>query len=210
MYGNVWEMYENVWKMTANNDKGGVDEYDAAVKALTVPEWEVNQTATDPCEVFQHAGLIKPTYDTLIAGFAKGMGNVEVSIPAALKKMGRIVEKSLLKRWGEWDGWLAIHYKDHGGNANKVCDIVRGMLQCSTMGDIAKLVKRLGQSQDIVVTRVKDRFIRSPSAGGWRDCMINFYVKSDPNKHICEVQLVHRSMMTARKGLPGHSVYNRV
>ena len=40
--------------------------------------------------------------------------------------------------------------------------------------------------------------------------MINFYINDDPNKHICEVQLVHNMMMTARKGLPGHAVYNRV
>ena len=33
---------------------------------------------------------------------------------------------------------------------------------------------------------------------------------ADSNKHICEVQLVHNMMMTARKGLPGHAVYNRV
>ena len=40
--------------------------------------------------------------------------------------------------------------------------------------------------------------------------MINFYLNSDSNKHICELQLVHTQMMTARKGLPGHAVYNRV
>ena len=40
--------------------------------------------------------------------------------------------------------------------------------------------------------------------------MINFYLVADSNKHICEVQLVHNMMMTARKGLPGHAVYNRV
>ena len=43
-----------------------------------------------------------------------------------------------------------------------------------------------------------------------RDCMINFYLVADSNKHICEVQLVHNMMMTARKGLPGHAVYNRM
>ena len=40
--------------------------------------------------------------------------------------------------------------------------------------------------------------------------MINFYLVADPNQHICELQLVHNMMMTARKGLPGHAVYNRV
>merc|ERR1712166_844930 len=115
-----------------------------------------------------------------------------------LKKMGRIIEKTILKR------------PDDLGNANKVCDIVRGMVTCDNMTQIADVVGHIGASDDIVVARVKDRFFEAPSAGGWRDCMINFYVKSDVNKHICEVQLVHKMMMTARKGLPGHAVYNRV
>ena len=29
-------------------------------------------------------------------------------------------------------------------------------------------------------------------------------------RHVCELQLVHGNLMTARKGLPGHSVYSRV
>ena len=48
-----------------------------------------------------------------------------------------------------------------------------------------------------------------PSGGGWRDVMINYYLKSDEAKHVCELQLVHASLLTARKGLPGHVVYGR-
>ena len=33
---------------------------------------------------------------------------------------------------------------------------------------------------------------------------------SDANKHVCEVQLVHRSLLTARRGLPGHVIYGVV
>ena len=40
--------------------------------------------------------------------------------------------------------------------------------------------------------------------------MINFKFRNGGSKHVCELQLVHRSMLTARKGLPGHDVYNRV
>jgi WD40 repeat protein len=60
-----------------------------------------------------------------------------------------------------------------------------------------------------VVVRVKDRF-KHPSGGGWRDVMVNFYVVSDGAKHVCEVQLVHNSLLTARKGLPGHIIYGVV
>ena len=40
--------------------------------------------------------------------------------------------------------------------------------------------------------------------------MINFRFRNGGSEHVCELQLVHRSMLTARKGLPGHDVYNRV
>lgn len=60
-----------------------------------------------------------------------------------------------------------------------------------------------------MVVRVKDRF-KHPSGGGWRDVMINFYVVGDGVKHVCEVQLVHKSLLTARKGLPGHVIYGVV
>ena len=60
-----------------------------------------------------------------------------------------------------------------------------------------------------MVVRVKDRF-KHPSGGGWRDVMINYYVVIDGAKHVCEVQLVHKSLLTARKGLPGHIIYGVV
>ena len=65
-------------------------------------------------------------------------------------------------------------------------------------------------NEEIVIVRVKDRFVQAPSAGGWRDVMINFYFKSDRKKHICEIQLVHNQLLTARKGLSGHVIYNIV
>jgi hypothetical protein len=40
--------------------------------------------------------------------------------------------------------------------------------------------------------------------------MINFTLASDANRHVCELQLAHDLMLTARKGLPGHVVYARV
>ncbi len=57
----------------------------------------------------------------------------------------------------------------------------------------------------IVVVRAKDRFSQ-PTAGGWADLMLCFYMAQDPARHVCEVQLVHVHMLTQRKGLPGHIV----
>ena len=40
--------------------------------------------------------------------------------------------------------------------------------------------------------------------------MDNFMICGDKNKHVCELQIVHKVMITARKGLPGHVVYGKV
>ena len=60
------------------------------------------------------------------------------------------------------------------------------------------------ESDSLVIVRIKDRFVEKPSQGGWRDLMINFHFKGDPNRHICEVQVVLGKMLVARKGLGGH------
>ena len=62
----------------------------------------------------------------------------------------------------------------------------------------------------INIVRLKDRFCTVPSSGGWRDLMVNVTLVGDELAHICELQVVHENMLTAREGLPGHAVYNRV
>ena len=64
-------------------------------------------------------------------------------------------------------------------------------------------------NDQIAVVRFKDRFV-TPLQGGWRDVTINYFLRSDERKHICEAQLVHTSMLVARKGLDGFAIYNRV
>ena len=193
------EVYDTVWRRIPKHEKTGVDTYKLAVKRLVVPiEVAQHQTTKDSSTLYQHAAAAKPLYDAFVSNLAGNTPLLQVFIPEKLKNMGRIIEKSLLKR------------KDDPGNANKVCDIVRGMVTCSGMQQIAKLIGLLSEQEEIVITRVKDRFLACPSAGGWRDCMINFYFKSDANRHICEIQLVHQQMLVARHGLPGHDVYNCV
>ena len=119
-----------------------------------------------------------------------------ISIFQALKNIVRIVEKSVMNGGDP-------------GNCNRVFDVVRGMVECPNMEVITRILSNLHRSETIELVRMKDRFCVKASPGGWRDCMVCFVVKDDPNKHICEVQLVHHDLLTARKGLPGHSVYNR-
>ena len=191
-------VYVNMWGMTSKSDAEGCANYIESIQKLSVPNTPTKQTTKDPAELFQHAALIQAKYQQVVGGIAEKVKGVQIALPSNLKKLGRIIEKTILK------------CRDDPGNANKVCDIVRGMVTCINMKQVAEIVGHIDGSDEVVVTRVKDRFFNAPSAGGWRDCMINFYLKADPNRHICEVQLVHSQMMTARKGLPGHAVYNRV
>ena len=77
-----------------------------------------------------------------------------------------------------------------------------------TVGAIAEALRALQAEGLIEVRRLKDRFAQ-PSGGGWRDLMVNLVVLGDNGavRHVCEVQVAHEMMLTARKGLPGHEVY---
>ena len=102
---------------------------------------------------------------------------------------------------------ISLRPGDGRGNAERVCDIVRDMFVAESMEAVAEVVRLLREASAIEIVRVKDRFT-TPSAGGWRDLMINYTLAGDA--HCCEVQICHNSLLVARKGLPGHAIYGRV
>ena len=127
--------------------------------------------------------------------------SVEFPMTANLKGVRRIVEKIALQAEGN-------------GDPSRVLDAARAMVVSTDTTAIVGVLSYLKEQYNdgygsIELVRVKNRFL-SPSLGGWRDVMVNFSFNGDPSKHICELQIVHKNMLTARKGLPGHSVYNRV
>merc|ERR1711939_1052045 len=77
------------------------------------------------------------------------------------------------------------------------------------MLEVKEVIDKICMWEAIKVVRIKDRFSKG-SLGGWRDCMINFVLVDDPNKHICELQVTHTKMMTQREDLKAHEVYGRV
>jgi len=119
---------------------------------------------------------------------------VRLAPAGPLKKPLRIVEKSLLRR-------------DRPGCAELVCDVVRDMFVASSMLGVAVVVSALLESDELVIVRIKDRFTM-PTAGGWRDVLINYHLVG--SSHICEIQVAHEMMLTARSGMAGHAVYARV
>ena len=72
-----------------------------------------------------------------------------------LKATVRVLEKALLR-------------PDAPGSVDRICDVVRDMLVVDSCAKLAALVRAILESADVVVVRVKDRFFRAPSGGGWR------------------------------------------
>ena len=112
------KVYVNVWGMTTKSDAEGCSKYRKNVQELVVPDKATRQTTKDPAELFQHAALIQSQYQQVVRGIGEKVEGTQTTLPPKLKKLGRIIEKTILK------------CRDDPGNANKVCDIVRGMITC--------------------------------------------------------------------------------
>lgn len=153
------------------------------------------QRATTPIGLYQDAAKARKLSTIYVQGLADKSGLASPS-ETPLKSLVRILEKALLRY-------------DAPGRIDKICDVVRDMIVVKTAATLAQVVQNVLDDEAITIVRVKDRF-KWPSSGGWRDIMINYYHNSDMTKHVCELQLVHASLLTARKGLPGHAIYNVV
>ena len=203
------EIYRSVWDMVTH-DTYGVDRYKAAVAgviAAAAPHSEERQEAQSVAELLQHAGQCKQRFDDVVndvvAQCQGGVANVatafpQARIPARLKKVSRIAEK------------LLLHPSGPITDVGRIFDVVRGMIRCQTMTQVAEVLEQLTSQQGITIVRVKDRFIANPSPGGWRDCQVCFYLNGSDHHHICELQIVHESLYNRRAQLPGHVVYGRV
>ena len=90
---------------------------------------------------------------------------------------------------------------------SQVRDLVRGGIIDRTMDGLAVVAEYIHNSNEVTICRIKDRF-NEPSGAGWTDLMINFYLNSDPLRHVCEVQLIHWKMLSQRTTQEGHGAYN--
>ena len=91
--------------------------------------------------------------------------------------------------------------------ASKICDMVRCLFVCDSCGVMASVLDAVRGLSEIKIVRAKDRVNNPDTTLGWRDVMINFHLRSDPNKHVCELQIAHKKMLAARENLGGHDEY---
>jgi hypothetical protein len=222
-------VYDNVFNVIKSGDADGTAKYEAAVgdldAAIEKPATaEQRDEAGVAAVLFADAARTKPSFDVVVRELKAATGAVlELAVLSAkedtgasdgggagqgeerkaktgLKKTSRVVEKSALRPGAG------------RGRSKWVCDVVRAMLVATSMSAVGSIVRgllALHEAGALRVVRIKDRFAQ-PSAGGWRDLMVNFVIVGDPTRHVCEVQVVHEMMLTARKGLPGHAIYGIV
>lgn len=184
--------------------------------ATRAPSGRLRQTAADLPTLFEHAAAVEKQYNALMAALATAVGGEFHR--AALKSAVRVYEKVILQE----DPADRTRF-------DTVCDVVRGgqefdstailiqafelLLACDVNErSRAKLQSGLLGAEcgkvDIVIVRIKDRF-NNPNDSGYADTMVNFYFASDPNKHICEVQLMHTQLTTIRRDQGAHKFNNR-
>ena len=202
------EVYETVWRKTILvSEQKGIKEYKRSVAKLlaTLPQRNPKQIHTELLPLYQHAARVKPVYDQtmleLAARFEARTGlALDLSICPTLKKVSRIVEKSLLKSKVEGDvanvkdivrsvfhDCAREHRHTHLTKLIDACVIVshvirtahitcahRSMATVQLMSHVAVVIDILLKMQEeglLTLLRLKERFLSQPSAGG--ECLLS-------------------------------------
>jgi len=154
------------------------------------------QNTKDIVELYKRAAHTLPIFTSFMNSIMKSTAAMRGSGVGPLKNLYRSMEKCAFRPDGnnQWD-------------ADCVLDVVRGALIFDNMASMLASFRKIQSHQGVVIHRCKDRFT-TPTAGGWRDCMVNISFVSDPNHFICELQLIHSKLMLARQGMAGHNDYN--
>eukprot|EP00927_Polykrikos_kofoidii_P039339 TRINITY_DN33745_c0_g1_i1.p1 TRINITY_DN33745_c0_g1~~TRINITY_DN33745_c0_g1_i1.p1 ORF type:complete len:980 (+),score=208.29 TRINITY_DN33745_c0_g1_i1:118-3057(+) len=98
-----------------------------------------------------------------------------------------------------------------GDGVNTLLDVARGGIECPSMKSVCGALQGLLDEEKtghLKLWRIKMRFA-TPSDGGWRDALINFTFTQDVNQHVCELQVMHKQMMTIRADMGAHKDYGQ-
>lgn len=202
------KVYAAVWNLIKVAEPASLVSYKKRVAdaVANLPKGKKQpQKAKTVVKLFQDGAKVRPRfavvveeglYQKLQAKRSKAIAGARFTVCKTLKDAIRLCEK------------IAFC-----GDATSVSDMVRAMIVVQSMAGVDAVLEMLLELEAdgvIVIVRLKDRFCTSPSDGGWRDLMVNFFIVDDKTKHICELQVVHEKMLTAREGLSGHAIYDRV
>ena len=185
-------VYKVMWDRIARHteDLAAYENAVASVRRRSMTAAAITQGTESIAELVAAAGRVKARFDEHMSSLADGIKGARCRPPDKLKRTSRIVEKAFCQ-----------------GTCSRIFDVVRCMIVVDGMNIAADALSRLAESE-VEIVRIKERFIREPTSGGWRDCMVNGRFEGSP--HVWEVQIVHRELLVARRGLPGHAIYNCV
>ena len=160
----------------------------AAGCASNAPQHKPRQT-TPQLEQLYETGAVsaREPFKSLLDAAGDKLADAKIEM-APLKKMTRTIEKSMLRPEAA-----------RRGEVDDILDVVRGMVICGNMRELGTALKFFSEADcGWKIVRVKNRFAE-PTSGGWADCLLNIVRSDDPHQHVCEVQLVHKKMLTPAK-----------
>lgn len=143
--------------------------------------------------LYEDAHSVKREFDAALSQVSASSGAKFHS--SALKHLYRCVEKTVMR-------------SENVGRSDNVYDIVRAMVECESMSQMASSLEALSKHDGLEILRCKNRFAK-PSPGGWMDLMVNVRMKADVSRHVCEVQFVHSKMLMIRRDWGGHGDYSK-
>ena len=195
-------LYDATMMNIRNKESEAFEEYNTIVPQLQAQCSVCPPNASDLMELYQTGRVAYPLFHAFIANAASASDSAYLfkshNKQPGMKGLYRVLEKAVFK------------YNDNVKedlDFGNVRDLVRGGIIDHKMDGLAKVAEYILNSTEVTVCRVKDRF-SEPSPAGWTDLMVNFYLNRDPNKHVCEVQLIHFKMLSQRTTQEGHGAYN--
>ena len=199
-------MYDTILtKQVRNND--GYDGFCADLGAISPDRSRFPQPTGGLAAIYSAAREAHPLFGGVLeqlsqrASADEGVTGGIVTRATPLKHVFRVLQKHATRV----DGGKPTEFET-------ACDIVRGSIVCESMGDLLAVLRVLltmVEEGAVVIVRTKNRFT-CPTAAGWADAMLNFVCIGGgavAAGHVCELQLVHATMLKARKEFGGHAAY---
>jgi hypothetical protein len=195
-------IYHGALDMVRSND--GYDVLCMALDSVSPDTSRFPQRTPDLTAIYEAAHETFPLFGAALVDAvtrAKDSGVTVETRAAPLKHVFRVLQKHATRV----DGGAPTEFET-------ACDIVRGSIVCESVHDLSVVLWKLLAMEEegkIVIVRIKNRF-KNPTAAGWADAMLNFVCLGGGDAvagHVCELQLVHTTMLKARKEFGGHAAY---
>eukprot|EP00729_Bicosta_minor_P006417 gene6417-2760_t len=151
--------------------------------------------------------IIMPHFKTAIEAIFATVQRIELDFRPETKALYRMAEKALLKGVkSAANGGDGTVQESNVLDCSDICDVVGCLVVCEDFRSMREAVEKLKEQteQDVIVCEVKERWTSS-SDGGWRDLICILAV--GPQRIMCEVQVVHATMLVVRKRLDAHKAY---